>query len=71
MMPTAGRGQLLLKLADLIEADLEQIALVEANDNGKPMMLARGDVGAAAGCFRYYAGWSDKIVGQTVDTGKI
>lgn len=70
MMSTAGRGQLLMKLADLIDADLEQISLIESNDNGKPMMLARGDVGAAAACFRYYAGWSDKIVGQTVDTGE-
>lgn len=70
MMPPAGRGSLLNKLADAIEANLEEIALVEANDNGKPMMLARGDVGYAAACFRYYGGWADKIYGQTVDTGK-
>ena len=66
-MPPAGRGQLLMKLADLIERDLEQLSQIESLDNGKPMMLSRGDIGAAAACFRYYAGWSDKIVGQTND----
>jgi len=68
MMAPGARGQLLNKLAELVEADLETIAQIESNDNGKPMMLARGDVGYAAACFRYYGGWADKIVGQTVDT---
>lgn len=70
MLPPAGRGLLLMKLAAAIEDKLEEIALVEANDNGKPIMLARGDVGYAAACFRYYGGWADKVNGQTVDTGK-
>lgn len=61
-MPPAARGQLLMKLADLVERDLEQIAQIESLDNGKPMMLARGDVGYAAACFRYYGGWADKVV---------
>lgn len=29
--------------------------------------MARGDVGAVAGCIRYYGGWADKIHGKTVD----
>lgn len=70
MMPPAQRGALLNKLADLVEAELETIAQIESLDNGKPMMLARGDVGYSVACFRYYAGWADKIMGQTVDTGK-
>lgn len=61
MMPPAGRGALLCKLADLFERDLETLAQIESLDNGKPMMLARGDVGYAAACFRYYGGWADKV----------
>ena len=30
--------------------------------------MAKGDVAAAAGCIRYYAGWADKIEGKVVDT---
>ncbi|BFZ58985.1 aldehyde dehydrogenase (NAD(P)(+)) ald5 [Savitreella phatthalungensis] len=66
-MSSAGRGKILMKLADLIEADLEQIAQIESLDNGKPLMLSRGDIGAVAACIRYYAGWADKVVGETAD----
>merc|ERR1712054_258357 len=52
----AVRGQLLNKLADL-----------EALDNGKSFAMAQGDVGAVVQTLRYYAGWADKITGQTMD----
>lgn len=62
------RGRLLTKLADLLERDVETLAAIEALDNGKAVSMAKADIGASAGCLRYYGGWADKIVGQTVDT---
>lgn len=63
------RGKYLNKLADLLERDIETIAMIEALDNGKSVTMAMGDVGAAAGCIRYYGGWADKIEGKVVDNG--
>ncbi|KUL87849.1 hypothetical protein ZTR_03157 [Talaromyces verruculosus] len=62
------RGRLLLRLADFLERDIETVAAIEALDNGKSITMAKGDVTASAGCFRYYGGWADKIYGQTIDT---
>uniref|UniRef100_A0A093VSU8 Aldehyde dehydrogenase n=1 Tax=Talaromyces marneffei PM1 TaxID=1077442 RepID=A0A093VSU8_TALMA len=62
------RGRLLVRLADFLERDLETVAAIEALDNGKSITMARNDVTASAGCFRYYGGWADKIYGQTIDT---
>ncbi|KAL7933472.1 aldehyde dehydrogenase domain-containing protein [Trichoderma chlorosporum] len=61
------RGRLILKLADLVEKNLDLLAAVESLDNGKSISLARGDVSAVAGCIRYYGGWADKIEGKTLD----
>lgn len=61
------RGQLMFKLADIVEKNAEGLAAVESLDNGKSLLLSRGDVGAVVGCLRYYAGWADKIEGSTVD----
>jgi len=63
------RGKYLNKLADLLERDIDIIANIEALDNGKSVTMAKGDVGAAAGCIRYYGGWADKIQGKVVDNG--
>lgn len=63
----SNRGRMLTKLADLFERDIETLAAVEALDNGKPVTLAKGDIGNAAACLRYYGGWADKITGQTID----
>ncbi|KAI9787103.1 MAG: aldehyde dehydrogenase (NAD(P)(+)) ald5 [Geoglossum umbratile] len=62
------RGKLLVKLADLIERDLNLLAAVESLDNGKSTTLAKGDIQAAANCLRYYGGWADKIEGKVIDT---
>ncbi|KAI0806425.1 aldehyde dehydrogenase [Xylaria sp. FL0064] len=61
------RGILLTKLADLTQENLDLLAAVESLDNGKSISMARGDIGAVAGCIRYYGGWADKIFGQTID----
>ncbi|KAF2842302.1 aldehyde dehydrogenase, allergen Cla h 10 [Patellaria atrata CBS 101060] len=62
------RGRLLVKLADLFERDIDTLAAIESLDNGKAITMAKGDVGMAAGCLRYYGGWADKIEGKVVDT---
>ena len=64
----ADRVKYLAKLADLLEENLELLASIEALDNGKAFNMAKLDVGAAAGCIRYYAGWADKIEGKVIDT---
>ena len=55
-MDTQSRSDILLKIADMIEEELEEIAKTESMDNGKPLREAEADVDDAAHCFRYYAG---------------
>jgi aldehyde dehydrogenase (NAD+) len=62
------RGKLLVNLANLTEKNLDLLASVEALDNGKSFTMAKGDLGAVAGCLRYYGGWADKIEGKVIDT---
>ncbi|HEX8012031.1 MAG TPA: aldehyde dehydrogenase family protein [Casimicrobiaceae bacterium] len=62
------RERWLLKLADLIEANAQPLAEVEALDNGKSVVLARHvDMAMAVDFVRYMAGWSTKIEGSTHD----
>jgi acyl-CoA reductase-like NAD-dependent aldehyde dehydrogenase len=65
--PPAQRARLMLKLADLIEAHGEAIALTEVLDNGMPFMMAKfAGIGGAAEQLRYNAGWATKITGETM-----
>jgi phenylacetaldehyde dehydrogenase len=62
------RERLLLKLADLIEQNLEELAQLESLDNGKPVFFARiVDVAGTVDFFRYMAGWATKVEGKTLD----
>ncbi|KAF5369841.1 hypothetical protein D9758_001136 [Tetrapyrgos nigripes] len=62
------RSRLINKLADLIERDAQELAELEALNNGKPVKVARDfDIGDSVQCLRYYAGWADKITGQTIE----
>jgi aldehyde dehydrogenase (NAD+) len=66
-MDARDRGRLLYKLADLIEEESEELAALEVLDNGKPIREARtGDVPLVLDVLRYYAGYADKIHGQTI-----
>ncbi|WP_054635870.1 aldehyde dehydrogenase family protein [Thalassobacillus sp. C254] len=66
-MSAAERSRLIYKLADLMEENTEELAQIETLDNGKPINETRhGDVPMAIEHFRYFAGWSTKIVGQTI-----
>eukprot|EP01045_Picozoa_sp_COSAG04_P008463 COSAG04_NODE_468_length_13857_cov_28.468382_9_plen_461_part_00 len=61
------RGKMLNRLADLIEANAEELALLECLDNGKTVGEATGaDLPLTIQCYRYYAGWADKIHGSVV-----
>ena len=43
------------------------MSIVEALDGGKTISWCEGDIADAAACLRYYAGWADKISGQTLE----
>jgi aldehyde dehydrogenase (NAD+) len=61
------RGRLLNMLADRIEKDKEELAALESLDNGKPYQIALNvDLPLTIKCYRYYAGWADKIHGKTI-----
>lgn len=65
--PAAERGRLLLKLADLIEENLEELAQLESLDTGHPIRDSRRlDVPRTAACFRYFGGMADKIEGSVI-----
>jgi len=64
----AFRARLLLRLADLIEANGDELALLETLDNGMPFRMARmAATFGAAESLRYHAGWASKIGGATVN----
>lgn len=62
------RERLLLRLADLMEENAQELAEIEALDNGKPVTMARHvDVALAIDFMRYMAGWATKIEGSTME----
>jgi len=66
-MDASERGRLLHRLADLIEQNQEELAALESLDNGKPYRDAVGtDLPLTIKCYRYYAGWADKVHGKTI-----
>src|SRR5437763_11724411 len=66
-MAASQRGRLLHKLADAIEKNIDELAALEALDNGKPLGDARAaDLPLTVKVYRYYAGWADKIHGKTI-----
>jgi betaine-aldehyde dehydrogenase len=60
------RGRVLRRIADGLRDGRERFAALESKNAGKPIGAARGEVGAAADCFEYYAGAVDKVAGQTL-----
>jgi aldehyde dehydrogenase (NAD+) len=61
------RGRLLHRLADLIESHSDELARLETLDSGKPLSIAKAvDVAKSAACYRYFAGWADKVQGKTI-----
>lgn len=64
------RGRLLMRLADLIDANRDALAELERLDVGKPVREALGDVRGVADCFRYNAGAADKLEGAVIPLGQ-
>lgn len=66
-MNPSDRGRLLHKLADAIEEHSNELAALESLDNGKPITDSlTADLPLTLQCYRYYAGWADKLYGQTL-----
>ncbi|WP_440995823.1 aldehyde dehydrogenase family protein [Arhodomonas sp. SL1] len=62
------RERLLLRLADAIEANADELAEIESLDQGKSVGMARNlDLTMAVDFVRYMAGWATKIDGRTVE----
>jgi len=65
--PAAHRARCLSRLADLVEQHGDELAELESLDNGKPVKLAKiVDVRQTAAWLRYFAGWPQRITGETV-----
>lgn len=66
-MDARDRGKLMTKLANLIEENFDELAALETLDNGKPIGDSRAaDLPLVIDCLHYYAGWADKIHGDTI-----
>jgi len=66
-MTARERGKIMYRLADLMQDNLEELAALETLDNGKPIRDSRAaDLPLAIDCYRYYAGWADKVEGKTI-----
>ncbi|CAF1080073.1 unnamed protein product [Adineta steineri] len=68
-MQPADRGALMRKFAELLRRDIKYLAQLETLNNGKPVHDSMGDIGLSANCIDYYAGWVDKITGETIPAG--
>jgi phenylacetaldehyde dehydrogenase len=68
-MTPAERGKILWKVADLIDANIDELAELETLDQGKPVWVGRyAEIPGAADQFRYFAGQATKIEGATIPT---
>ncbi|GAX62871.1 aldehyde dehydrogenase [Candidatus Scalindua japonica] len=66
-MDARERGKILLKIMELIEKNKDELALLETMDNGKPISeTTNADLPLVIDCLLYYAGWADKIHGETI-----
>jgi aldehyde dehydrogenase (NAD+) len=66
-MRAADRGHALLRLADLIRQNIDELVELESLDSGKPISaIRRQDLPAVLDTLAYYAGWADKINGQVI-----
>ncbi len=65
-MAPADRARLLHRLADALESEREQLAVLEARNAGKPIGDARGEMGMVVDTFRYYAGAPERLLGDTI-----
>ena len=60
------RAAHLRAVADALEAHLEELAMLEARNAGKPIGDARGEIGMVVDTFRYYSGAPERLLGDTI-----
>ncbi len=66
-MSPSERGQVIYRLANLIEQHSDEFAQLESLDNGKPLTVARAaDVPLTVDHLRYMSGWATKLEGNTI-----
>lgn len=65
-LPPLDRSRILHRIADLIEDRLEELAVLETRDNGKPIERSRADTASAARTFRHFAGAPSRLGGKVV-----
>jgi aldehyde dehydrogenase (NAD+) len=65
-MTAAERGRILMRIGRLVEERVEELALLEALDVGKPLTQGRADARALARYMEFYGGAADKITGETI-----
>jgi aldehyde dehydrogenase (NAD+) len=66
-MSARERGRLVSRLADRLMERADEVARLETLHNGKPIFESRQiEIPAAAECLEYYAGWADKVMGETI-----
>jgi phenylacetaldehyde dehydrogenase len=67
-LPPAKRERAIMRLADLVEANLAELAELESIDNGKPKIASAGyDLPKCVETLRYNAGWATRIAGEHVE----
>ena len=65
--PPAERAAILWRIADLIDANIDELAEMETLDQGKPLFVGRwAEIPGAAGQFRFFAGQATAIEGRTI-----
>ncbi|WP_265499524.1 aldehyde dehydrogenase family protein [Paracoccus beibuensis] len=65
-MTATQRGRILMRMADLVQARAEDLAMIETLDVGKPLNQSRRDSVALARYLEFYAGAADKLMGKTI-----
>ncbi len=66
-MDARDRGRILFKITDLVEKNKDELAWLDTLDNGKPISeTTNADLPLVIDCLLYYAGWADKIHGETI-----
>jgi aldehyde dehydrogenase (NAD+) len=66
-MSARERGRLVRRLGERLLERVDEVARLETIHNGKPISESRHiEIPAAAECFEYYGGWSDKVMGETI-----
>jgi acyl-CoA reductase-like NAD-dependent aldehyde dehydrogenase len=63
------RESILLRAAEIVRRDAEELARLEVADSGKPLSEAREDIDESAYMFEYFAGWATKVAGEIPPVG--